>query len=171
MQNKIRFKALRKRNQKPTLGDYIIAFLSMSRHVKRNEQIWSGLWKKRETSKKTVGIALTRLHKQGYIQATQDGWTLTPHGKNKAQEQKEWQAPSSNSKESLLVCFDIPENQREYRDWLRGQLKLFNYQMVQRSIWRGPGPLPPGFYAYLKEMEIFEMVHVFRLAPKQRVLK
>ena len=171
MKNEMRFKAIHKRNQKPTLSDHVIAFLSMSRHVRRNEQIWRELRKRREASQKTTGIVLARLKKQGYVQHSTSGWILTPGGRKKAQEYKNWQAPPSDSKESLLVCFDIPEKHREYRDWLRGQLKLFSYRMVQRSIWRGPGPLPPGFYAFLKDVGIFDMVHVFRLAPKQKVLR
>lgn len=172
MRNTIRFRAIQKRNQRPTLGDYVITFLSMSRHVKRNEQIWRELQERRQaTSRETTELVLGRLKKQGHIQSSLKGWILTATGKKKAQEQNEWKAPSTDSKESLLVCFDIPERQREYRDWLRGQLRLFSYRMVQRSIWRGPGPLPPGFYAFLKDVGIFDMVHVFRLAPKQKVLK
>ncbi len=156
----------------PTLGDYIIAFLSMSRNVRRNENIWRELKRRREAvSKATINTTLTRLEKKGFTILLKDGWTLTKQGREELKKRKDWQPPPVNNKESLLVCFDIPETRKKNRDWLREQLKLFNYRMVQRSIWRGPGPLPPGFYAFLKDVGIFEMVHVFRLAPKQKVLR
>lgn len=155
-----------------TIGDYVIAFLSMSRNMRRNEQIWKDLKKKYKTiSKGTYNTTLARLKKKELIVKLKNEWVLTAQGRKQLKRQQDWQPPSVNSKESLLVCFDIPETRKRERNWLREQLRTFSYHMIQKSIWRGPGPLPPGFYGFLKETGLLKMVHIFRLAPKQKVLQ
>jgi len=48
--------------------------------------------------------------------------------------------------------FDIPSDKRSERDWLRYQLKGFNYSMLQKGVWVGPFPLPQGFLSYAESI-------------------
>ena len=50
-----------------------------------------------------------------------------------------------------IIFFDIPENKRKYRDYLRKVLKLVGFLEFQRSIWIYPHPVPQ----FLKDL-IFE---------------
>ena len=47
-----------------------------------------------------------------------------------------------------MVLFDIPEEKRKYRDYLRKVLKLVGFKEFQRSIWIYPYPVP----GFLKEL-------------------
>ena len=47
-----------------------------------------------------------------------------------------------------MVFFDIPENKRKYRDYLRKILKLVGFHEFQQSIWVYPYPVP----AFLKDL-------------------
>ena len=50
-----------------------------------------------------------------------------------------------------MIFFDIPEEKRKYRDYLRRLLVSVGFQELQRSIWIYPYPVPP----FLKEL-LFE---------------
>lgn len=47
-----------------------------------------------------------------------------------------------------ILLFDIPENKRKYRDYLRKVLKRIGFKELQRSIWLYPYPVP----SFLKEI-------------------
>lgn len=47
-----------------------------------------------------------------------------------------------------IIIFDIPENKRRHRDYLRGVLKTIGFKEFQKSIWINPYPIPP----FLKEL-------------------
>ncbi len=47
-----------------------------------------------------------------------------------------------------ILLFDIPENKRKHRDYLRKILKQVGFKELQRSIWIYPYPVPP----FLKEL-------------------
>jgi len=60
--------------------------------------------------------------------------------------------------------YDIPSNMKKERDWFRRQLIKFDYEMVQRSVWVGPSPLPRSFLDYLREIGIENKFKTFKLA-------
>lgn len=47
-----------------------------------------------------------------------------------------------------IIFFDIPENKRRYRDYLRNTLKKVGFKEMQRSIWVYPYTVP----SFLKEL-------------------
>jgi DNA-binding transcriptional regulator PaaX len=69
--------------------------------------------------------------------------------------------PVGNTK--VLVLFDIPEKKRKTRNWLRLQLKLWEFEMLQQSVWLGKGPLPKEFTNRLKLLNISECVKIFKI--------
>ncbi len=65
---------------------------------------------------------------------------------------------------NLIIMYDIPDEQKKERDWLRRHLIKFGYIMIQRSVWVGPSPLPKDFLKYLKEIKIGDNLKTFKLA-------
>ncbi|MDP3792861.1 MAG: hypothetical protein Q8Q89_03995 [bacterium] len=51
-----------------------------------------------------------------------------------------------------IILFDIPENRRGYRDYLRKILKEVGFREFQKSIWIFPFPVPP----FLKQLLLEE---------------
>jgi DNA-binding transcriptional regulator PaaX len=71
-----------------------------------------------------------------------------------------------NATKDLIVMYDIPHELKRERDWFRRQLINFGYEMVQKSVWIGPSPLPKDFLAYLKRIKIRDKFKTFRLSKK-----
>ena len=53
-----------------------------------------------------------------------------------------------------MVFFDIPEEKRKHRDYLRKILKLIGFYEFQRSIWVYPYPVPQFLKSFIFEKEI-----------------
>lgn len=71
---------------------------------------------------------------------------------------------SKKDPKNLIVIYDIPENMKKERNWFRRQLINFGYEMIQRSVWVGPSPLPKEFKTYLKLIGLRDKLQTFRLA-------
>ena len=63
----------------------------------------------------------------------------------------------------VMVLFDIPEKKRKVRNWLRLQLKLWDFEMLQQSVWLGKGPLPKEFTDRLRLLDIYEGVKILKI--------
>jgi hypothetical protein len=63
-----------------------------------------------------------------------------------------------------IVMFDIPSNKRSERDWLRYQLKGFNYSMIQKGVWVGQSPLPKEFIRYAESIGFLNNLKILKLA-------
>jgi len=63
----------------------------------------------------------------------------------------------------VMVLFDIPEKKRKIRNWIRLQLKLWDFEMLQQSVWLGKGPLPKEFVARLRSFDVNECVKIFNI--------
>jgi DNA-binding transcriptional regulator PaaX len=71
---------------------------------------------------------------------------------------------TKESPKNLLVMFDIPEVKKAEREWFRFHLRKFGYEMIQKSVWVGPSPLPKDFLDYVKEIKLRECIKTFKLA-------
>ncbi len=71
--------------------------------------------------------------------------------------------PISAPKDTIIM-FDIPSNKRSERDWLRYQLKGFNYSMIQKGVWVGPSPLPKEFVSYAESIGFSNKLKILKLA-------
>lgn len=69
---------------------------------------------------------------------------------------------------TLMVIFDIPEKKKKYREWLRDQLVGMGFNMIQKSVWFGPG-VSKEFVEYLDELRILKFVRFFRAAEKDLI--
>ncbi len=120
-------------------------------------------------SEGTVRNSLTALKNKKYIFINNNHYQITKEGKKYFESKKKFlrgfKSPfSSASPKSLMVIYDIPEDQKTLRDWFRKQLRVFNYKMIQRSVWVGPTPLPKEFLLYVENIGLKDKFKTFKLA-------
>jgi DNA-binding transcriptional regulator PaaX len=150
----------------PSIGDLLIATLCSARNTRK----FHSIIRKREFNrynKESVRVALSKLHNKGYVDNSVSGWLITKKGKKYSQNVKPLSYITSpfteNSQPSMIISFDIPENNRAVRHWLRNQIKIFGYKMIQQSLWIGPSPLPAVFLKRLEDLNIRKNVKTFKI--------
>lgn len=63
-----------------------------------------------------------------------------------------------------IIIFDVPEKEREKREWLRGVIFAMGFTLLQRSVWIGKKKIPERFLFDLKKMNMFSYVHIFEIS-------
>lgn len=63
-----------------------------------------------------------------------------------------------------IVAFDIPEQEKFKRQWLRGCLKLLGFSLLQKSVWIGKRRLPEKFVHALRQEEMLRYVQIFGIS-------
>jgi len=147
-----------------SFGDFIISHLLSCRSSKIQKKIlYELVQKRRMLSKQVFNNNLYRFRKKGILdfdfnkdiiinKNTLKSYTIFDKIKEK---------PTGDTK--VMVLFDIPEKKRKTRNWLRSQLKLWDFEMLQQSVWLGKGPLPKEFTARLCLLDISECVKIFKI--------
>lgn len=120
-------------------------------------------------SRETISVTLSGLKRKGFV--TRRGpkrktvWKITAMGKRhfeSAQGVDRFVLPPEDGK-MRLVIFDIPEDERGKRNWLRVRLLSCDYAPLQKSVWMGKRPLPKELLKDLKSTGIIRFVHVVGL--------
>lgn len=119
--------------------------------------------------KQSINNVIFKLNKNGYIQKDENYILLLPRGRKYVENKKvrlvTFESPFENKAvRNLLVMFDIPEAQKAEREWFRFHLREFGYEMIQRSVWVGPSPLPKEFLDYLRQIRLKNCIKTFKLA-------
>lgn len=143
-----------------SLTDFLVAFLSSGKSSYRFHQILRER-KMKQHSEATIRTTLHRLTQKGIVIKNKDGW----HTSSDMTPKKNDYLPANkiSSAHKILVSFDVPESHKYSRDWLRKQLKIFGFTMIQKSLWKGPGPLPKEFGEYLTRHGIKKCIKIFHL--------
>ena len=156
-------------NGAESLIDLIMATLGSARSTYLFRSILRERKLKRH-KKESIKATLFRLRSKGYAEKSSEGWSITPKGKlflnNKKTRQLMGYLESpfqKNSSNHIIISFDIPEKNRILRNWLRNQIKIFGYKMLQQSLWIGPGPLPAAFIKRLENLNIRKNIKTFRI--------
>lgn len=151
----------------PTTRDYLIAFLLSSRSIKIYRKI---LWKRVHARQNNLNIGafnqhLYRLRKKGIIESKNNQIYIRKADLLRFSEKNNLIIKSvfPNNTEKILISFDIPEKKKKTRDWLRNQIKYWDFEMIQKSLWLGYGPLPKEFTDRLRQLGIYENVRIFRV--------
>ena len=122
----------------------------------------------RKYNRGSVHAAISRMHRQGFIVQKKDHWVLTPLGKKQTKRKVLFQKFTisfpKDAPKNLIVMFDIPESRKGERDWFRRHLKQGNYELIQKSVWVGPSPLPKEFLDYIKKIGLKNSIKTFKLA-------
>ncbi|MDP3052533.1 MAG: hypothetical protein Q8N22_01090 [bacterium] len=122
---------------------------------------------------------LYQLQKQGFVEKKKSEdkktiWKLTSKGleRLKILKNKKLLSPlkSIEKKKDYLkiIVFDIPENQKKKRDWLRNTLINFNFSLLQKSVWTGDSQLPEEFFHFLKELNLLPYIHIFAVNKEKQ---
>ena len=123
---------------------------------------------------------LGHLQKQGLVKRIKESshskWKITEKGEKKLDElklKKENKLPykvytKENDKEGKLkiVIFDIPEEEKRKRDWLRQNLIALGFSMLQKSVWISKNKLPKDFIDDLKNLDILHCIEIFSVDKK-----
>ena len=154
-------------NENNTIGDFIIAMLLSSRSSGSFRSIlWERAKERRNFDRRTFSQNIYRLKKRGIISTDKEYIKLIKSDKFFIS-----QVRVRNKKpigtEKVLISFDIPETKKNTRDWLRKQLKDWEYKMIKKSLWLGKGPLPEEFYSHIRLLGIKENIKVFKISKKQ----
>lgn len=152
-----------------SLMDLLVATLASHRSIKRFRAILAER-KFQRYKKASMRVSLSRLSKKGYIGNSESGWSITEKGKKYIKNTRLLSYIASpfgeNSLDDTIIAFDIPEKNRMVRNWLRNQIKIFGYKMLQQSLWLGPGPLPPLFMKRLEDLKIRKNIKTFKLTKR-----
>lgn len=150
----------------PSLTDLIIATLFSYRSSYTFKKLISDR-KFKKHKENNIRVTLSKLHSKGYIDRSKLGWYLTQKGKEKNKEIYLFgyiPSPFKNKQNNnTIIAFDIPEKNKRTRNWLRNQIKIFGYSLLQKSLWIGPGPLPESFLKRLEDLNIRKNVKMFRI--------
>ena len=125
---------------------------------------------KKERDKKFYNL-MHRLQKDGLITKKKSSWTITKKGKQKLdglKERKEVFIPRKKylieeGKELNIIIFDIPEEQRRKRDWLRETLIQLGFSKLQQSVWISKNKLPEELLKDLQTFRMLEYVEIFSI--------
>lgn len=122
--------------------------------------------------KEVIASTIWRLKNQGLIKIEGKRYLITEKGKQylKIITKRIFNLPDHggyhkavSDDKSLIVIFDIPEKQKKKRHWLRIELKILNFEPLQKSVWVGHGPLPKQFIDKLVNIGIFDYIHIFEI--------
>lgn len=128
--------------------------------------------------KKTIWNNLYRLEKQGLIKKDpkEKVYCLTDKG-------EEFVAYINNRYLILneqwdgklrIVIFDIPEGKKRWREVVRNELLLMQFQLLQKSVYVGKHPLAESFCKEMERVGIAEHIFIFtidKLDRKEEILK
>ena len=155
---------------KPTISDEIIAFLLSHRSLSVHRRIiWERLEKRRKKiSRKSFHQNIWRLKKRGIIISDDNELELTQVGKSFYKGKAILLPRHLVKKTKMIVIFDIPETKRRSRDWLRLQLRNWDFEMIQKSVWLGYGPFPKEFFEHCSIVGIFECIKIYPV-KKQKI--
>ena len=152
-----------------SLSEHILAFLLSARNTRTYLRLLREARIKRY-KKQLVATSLSRMKKKGWVTKNESGWSATAKGRSIWTERDRFSMIASpfskGSPRQTIIAFDIPETKRRERVWLRDQLKAFGYTMLQKSLWRGPGPMPKEFTDRVKELEIASGIKTFVISSK-----
>lgn len=119
--------------------------------------------------KQSLYNSFSKLKKGGYILTKNDRMFLSHVGRKyierKIDSMKQFQSCFlKDAPKNLIIMYDIPQDKRAEREWLRFQLIKFGYEMIQKSVWVGPSPLPREFVAYTKRIHLGDCIKILKLA-------
>ncbi len=109
------------------------------------------------------------LRRQGFIKKREinnrNFWSLTRTGIAKLNRLLERRSSIRNTEKEKdfqkVIVFDIPEKEKYKRFWLRSQLNLLGFRMLQKSVWIGDSKLPKEFLKDLHRLKLLRCVHIF----------
>ncbi len=127
--------------------------------------------------KYSVSSLLSRLRKQGLVVRSgskkRARWSVTKKGGQEYKKSKSHTALQDFTFDlskpdgiTRLLIFDIPEDERKKRDWLRAQLVAVGFKPLQKSVWIGGCPLPEDLLKKCDILGLTSYIHLVSLDKK-----
>lgn len=146
------------------LSDYHDGYRLMRRRIRGDYRDFPK--RLREVSDNTLRVTLSRLKAKGMVRRNERGiWGVTEKGLSYGKKRFSRRARdfSRPRKRNMIIAFDVPESYRGGRDWLRIELRSLGFEMLQKSVWFGPGPLPKDFLETLQDIKVLKFVKFFEV--------
>lgn len=132
---------------------------------------WAEAYRKRQK----FYTMLNYLKREGLVQKrkrkTATVWNITEDGKNRLRALREKKDDTFTMRYThfakvrgtgfTIVVFDIPEQERRKRTWVRVSLREMNFSLLQKSVWFGKGSIDKDFIHALRERKLLDFVHIF----------
>lgn len=122
---------------------------------------FSELKRKPKFQEKTIRQSIRRLRKHGFVEKRNRKFILTAKGRaltkyvlgRKKIFDKKWDG------KFRVVIFDIPEQKSRDRNWLRQELYVLQYKLLQKSVFIGKYPLPEDIIKSIRHKKIGNYVN------------
>jgi len=117
-----------------------------------------------KASANSIRVTLSRLKAKGLIRNQNGLWNLTKKGLGYLSNKLNFHPrhkKSASARKNMIIAFDVPERHRKKRDWLRIELRNLGFEMLQKSVWFGPAPLPTEFVSSLEELNLIPFMKFF----------
>lgn len=131
-------------------------------------RLWRGLLGRGSSyrfSRPTFSAILSQLRNDGLVERRgsrkRSVWVITKKGLQEICNTPSVEAIKDGI--SRIVSFDIPEQERKKRRWIREALFERGYKPLQKSVWIGFSPLPEDFFENLDLLSLREYIHVFSI--------
>ncbi|MEK7192588.1 MAG: hypothetical protein AAB682_00425 [Patescibacteria group bacterium] len=115
-------------------------------------------------------LTMNQLKRSGFVTKNAKGkkgsWKISRKGTARLHKiimEKDPYLEATVEHKTKIISYDIPEEHRRSRSWLRGVLKLLDYEMVHRSVWVGKKKLPPDFFEVIKNEGIDQYIKIFEI--------
>lgn len=132
-----------------------------------NSILWERVSKRRLINKNTYNKNLNRLREKGVIKIDKGSIDINHKKLNQLYKYRLiYSKPQKISK--IIIIFDIPETERKTRNWLRNQIKLWGFTMIQKSVWLGTAPLPEEFQDRVNLLNIKKHIKIFNVQQKTK---
>jgi DNA-binding transcriptional regulator PaaX len=139
--------------------------------MKKNEAA-----KERSRERRRFYQTLCRLKKEGIVARNgSDVLVLTERGRNILEEEKRRSPrmsfpsktyPIKTIQEITVIIFDIPEVQRERREWFRAVITKLGFSMAQKSVWIGAVDIPEQLINDLRSLLLLPYVKFFTVVAR-----
>ena len=73
---------------------------------------------------------------------------------------------TQKSKQNIIVIFDIPEKERNKREWFRSVLYNLDFEKLQESVFIGRNRIPKELLNDLRGLRIINCIHIFAISRK-----
>lgn len=165
-----------------TLGKVTIRmFLKPTYYVKDPGEIFwaANEFKQHRLKEKEIRQTLARLKKYGLVQESEGEFVFTAKSKKIVKKLISYKKVLKEKWDGKyrVVIFDIPENLRHHRNWLRGELYFLGYTKLQQSVFISKYSLTEELIKEIKERDIEKGVnyllveHVYNLEQEKMDIK
>lgn len=152
----------------PRITDSILAFLlsATSRRLERRI-LYELISARYPVSVQSYNTTLGRLHKKKRLFIQNDKVTLLDISGAESLLEFEYITREVDTSKKVIVIFDIPEAKSPLRKWIRSQLHMWDFVMLQKSVWVGHGPIPPAFKKRMKKWKIDSGLKYFNVSSNK----